>query len=478
METLQNQASRLQELQSLVPLIQHKQNGCRRLYTRSREVYDQLKGFIMPTRSGDSLSMGSGSGSGGGALSYEVVLLVQDYVSNLDKVTAYLKKMQNISFMKRIVAAILLDTDLDLLLDELATLQNRIPHTPNPDDAARRLLEDAQDRAADQQQTEGFFKTLLRDQSQAIKALELNQGQYTEAAEALQKTLNTVQEGTAQKQFLEVATAQLQRVSGAVLSDISDVTVTSWEVDIGEPIASGAFGEVCVGVWLNHTKVAVKRLLTPCETEKVKKAFMKEVKFAPPVRPTSPRSMCERTKAIYDLSVYAERNFEQNPQEGTRLLYEASQGMNYLHTHQVIHGDFKGVNVLINESGHAQISDFGFATVRAYVTQRSSGKATDDGTGTLRWMSPELLDGAPLSTASDVYAFAITWWEVLTQGELPYVNVSSNMILMELIKKGKRPSRPDQCTSDEIWAFIERCWNQDSGVRPSFAVVAGFLKKE
>ena len=78
METLQNQASRLQELQSLVPLIQHKQNGCRRLYLRSREVYDQLKAFIAPNKSGDGGNATGGSNTG--ALSYEVVLLVQDYV--------------------------------------------------------------------------------------------------------------------------------------------------------------------------------------------------------------------------------------------------------------------------------------------------------------------------------------------------------------------------------------------------------------
>ncbi|KAJ3031087.1 hypothetical protein HDV00_008510, partial [Rhizophlyctis rosea] len=481
METFTRQGFRVQEVTATVELISYKQNGCRRLAERSREVYDQLGTLILPKGPSDS----------GGALSYEMVLLVQDYVGVLDRVAKYLHKMQNISFMKRIVAAVMLDTELELLQEELATISKKIPHTYSSiDEEARRRAEDAQDRAADQQQTEGLFQTLLRDQSGAIRALDLNTAQYTEAVEALQKTMPTVKEGTAQKQFLEVATAQLQRASGGVLPDISDVTVTSWEVDIGEPIASGAFGEVCVGVWLNHTKVAVKRLLTPCETDKVRKAFMKEVKVwrqlhHPFVLPLL--GACVSAPRPFMICPFMPngtliRYVEQYPQEGTRLLYEASQGMNYLHTHQVIHGDFKGVNVLINESGHAQISDFGFATVRAYVTQRSSSNANDDGTGTLRWMSPELLDGAQMSTASDVYAFAITWWEVLTQGELPYINVTSNMILMELIKKGKRPPRPSPDTynapTDEVWAFIERCWAQDSAHRPSFAVIAGFLQKE
>ncbi|KAJ3269765.1 hypothetical protein HK104_005065, partial [Borealophlyctis nickersoniae] len=335
-----------------------------------------------------------------------------------------------------------------------------------------------------------MYETLLREPNKALQVLQLNQKQYVEAAEALQKTLGNVEEGTKQKQFLKMATAQLQRASGGYMPDISDVTVTSWEVDIGDPIASGAFGEVCIGTWLGHTKVAVKRLLTSCETEKVRQSFMKEVEVWRKLRH-------DYILPLFGACVSAQRPFmvcpympngtlisyvERFPTEGTRLLYESSQGMNYLHTHGVIHGDFKGVNVLINEAGHAQICDFGFASVKAYVTQRSSDKNNDNSTGTLRWMAPELLDGAPPSTASDVYAFSITWWEVVTQGTVPYPDVTSNMVLMDKIKKGKRPNRPTPPdhtpVPDDVWAFVERCWAQDAAHRPNFAVIAEFLKKD
>jgi serine/threonine protein kinase len=76
--------------------------------------------------------------------------------------------------------------------------------------------------------------------------------------------------------------------------------------------------------------------------------------------------------------------------------------------------------VLIDENGHARLTDFGL-TIVLHATKTATEAR---GGGSLRWMAPELLDpegygiseveaGIP-TKQSDVYALAMTIWEVLS----------------------------------------------------------------
>ena len=60
--------------------------------------------------------------------------------------------------------------------------------------------------------------------------------------------------------------------------DMSDIT--EWEIDLErDPISSGGFGDVFAGMWLGHTKVAVKRLrMSEAKQKSVLKNFIKEVR--------------------------------------------------------------------------------------------------------------------------------------------------------------------------------------------------------
>ena len=72
---------------------------------------------------------------------------------------------------------------------------------------------------------------------------------------------------------------------------------------------------------------------------------------------------------------------------------------------------------------NARIADFGLATVSSASINFT---ATASMRGTLRWMSPELLDldeSADLETgrptpAADIYALAMVMWEVLASGTI------------------------------------------------------------
>ena len=79
------------------------------------------------------------------------------------------------------------------------------------------------------------------------------------------------------------------------------------------------------------------------------------------------------------------------------ILRDVSQGVRFLHSAdpQVIHGDLKAANILVDSRFHAKVADFGL-----------SQKKNLGGTGTPYWMAPELLRRESSNTAmTDVYSF-------------------------------------------------------------------------
>ncbi|KAI8992738.1 kinase-like domain-containing protein [Trametes punicea] len=100
------------------------------------------------------------------------------------------------------------------------------------------------------------------------------------------------------------------------------------------------------------------------------------------------------------------------------MVHQIAKGMSFLNHRKVLHGNLKGVNVLVNDEGHCGISEFGQSEMKLEAA-RISGKPLPQ--GTLRWKAPELISGnGKLTKETDVYAFAITVVDILTKGDIPW----------------------------------------------------------
>ena len=76
---------------------------------------------------------------------------------------------------------------------------------------------------------------------------------------------------------------------------------------------------------------------------------------------------------------------------------------------------------------------------------------------------------------SDVWAFGVTVWELLTYGGRPYENVPAREV-PDLLEKGERLPQPPTCTID-VYMIMIKCWMLDAESRPSFKELADEFAK-
>src|SRR5262245_55408441 len=132
--------------------------------------------------------------------------------------------------------------------------------------------------------------------------------------------------------------------------------------------------------------------------------------------------------------------------EAAHLMRQLCSALDYAHRQGIVHRDLKPSNVLIDQEGHAFVSDFGLA--RPAAPSSESSQITDVGVvmGTLEYMSPEQASGQKdIDGRSDIYALGVILFQMLT-GSLPF-SASNPMDLILMHRQAPVPSaltlRPD-----------------------------------
>jgi eukaryotic-like serine/threonine-protein kinase len=96
-----------------------------------------------------------------------------------------------------------------------------------------------------------------------------------------------------------------------------------------------------------------------------------------------------------------------------RAALEVLAGLQAAHARGVVHRDIKPANVFFDARGVAKLGDFGVAHLLDLGQTQTGGLI-----GTLAYMAPEQITGAPLTFAADLYALGVTLYQALT-GRLP-----------------------------------------------------------
>jgi serine/threonine protein kinase len=111
------------------------------------------------------------------------------------------------------------------------------------------------------------------------------------------------------------------------------------------------------------------------------------------------------------------------------ILRQIASALDYAHRKGIIHRDIKPANIMIHEDGSAKVTDFGIAKI-------ASQAMTQTGTimGTPTYMSPEQVQGIPVTGQADQFSLAVITYEALT-GEKPFAAEYLPTLLYKIVRE-------------------------------------------
>lgn len=289
---------------------------------------------------------------------------------------------------------------------------------------------------------------------------------------------------TIHREFMEEEIEALRNTFSSDIETIPPWTITRWEVDRHKEIGGGYYSKVFKGAW-NGRNVAIKVVAhtTPAHLFVHEAEIWNSLKH-PHVLELLGASSASSNPPWFFVSPYMKNGnlvtfLQQHPNHGRTLqfIHEVAIGMEYLHGQNVLHGDLKASNVLINDKFQCVITDFGQSKLKSEAYRISGTKMPTQ--GTLRWLAPEAMDSAGnLTFERDIYAFAICCTEILGNGALPWVNLDDFIVrklVLELDRRPEIPNSPD--ASQKMQELIDSSWARNPATRPPFTVIVELTQR-
>lgn len=267
------------------------------------------------------------------------------------------------------------------------------------------------------------------------------------------------------------------------------VVVKEADLRKGGILGYGAFGTVYKGVWVPEGNVkipvAIKVLRegtqqnSDKEKDILEEAFIMATVDHPNVLKLIAVCMTQQLMLVTQLMPlgclldYVRNNKDKI---GSKPLLnwctQIARGMAYLEEKRMVHRDLALRNVLLHTPGCIKITDFGLA--KLLDTNEDEYKAAG-GKMPIKWLALECIQHRIFTAKSDVWAFGVTVWELLTYGQRPYEHQAARDV-PDLLEKGERLPQPAICTID-VYMIMIKCWMLHAESRPTFQELADEFAK-
>ena len=118
---------------------------------------------------------------------------------------------------------------------------------------------------------------------------------------------------------------------------------------------------------------------------------------------------------------------------------QTGEGLAFIHEQGVLHRDLKPSNIMISENdGQLQVTILDLGLARFRIAREKRLTPPGAATGTLEYMSPELIRGRAVDQRSDLYSLGVVLYEVLT-GKPPFTGENPASVMLQHLKDLPRP---------------------------------------
>ncbi|MBP1610866.1 MAG: serine/threonine protein kinase, partial [Acidobacteria bacterium] len=145
--------------------------------------------------------------------------------------------------------------------------------------------------------------------------------------------------------------------------------------------------------------------------------------------------------------------------EAVQLAIQIATALEEAHRNGIIHRDLKPSNIMVTDKGSVKLLDFGLAKLYEQSASISTSPtadfpATQAGAvlGTIAYMSPEQAQGQPADARSDIFAFGLVLYEMLS-GRRAFTGNSSFAVMTAIVKEDPSPLK----TSPALENMVRRC---------------------
>ncbi|CAP30382.1 Protein CBG11187 [Caenorhabditis briggsae] len=147
-----------------------------------------------------------------------------------------------------------------------------------------------------------------------------------------------------------------------------------------------------------------------------------------------------------------------------KIIFEICDGIEYIHSRNLLHRDLTARNVLLTTGLRAKISGFGFCS------EPDDPKFAANTVALrflpVRWLAPECFIGK-FGIKSDSWSFGVLLYEIFSLGEQPYEDLNRPEEIIESIRKGRIPAHPKYC-SKQTYKIMQSCYQSFVSRRPNF----------
>ena len=151
--------------------------------------------------------------------------------------------------------------------------------------------------------------------------------------------------------------------------------------------------------------------------------------------------------------------------EALAVCSKVADALVFAHSEMIVHRDIKPTNIMLTRDGKVKVLDFGIASqVRVSLSRMSIGEGPRTGTPT--HMSPEQWGGKRQGPATDQYALATMFYELIS-GEIPFVSaLDVGFEAMARCVINTEPEAPYNL-SDILWTVLKKALSKDPSDRYS-----------